>query len=219
MLRKRVEERNLQHLVPKKRARINTASKKTNNNIVNKDQIVTKSKSSLIKNTKNGKLMKKRSKNVNDISSVSSSSNDDDDDDDDDNDIDDDTSSNSSSSCRDSDDSSSEVERDYDMSAVSEYIWLIGKVHMDSEDKRLYITTRVEIDRNDYIVAYRQPVNQKGQPVGKESKNSYHVADIADYTRKSTHLVATSSSSSSSSCSLSQPSLVDAMTVNIVFCN
>ena len=109
----------------------------------------------------------------------------------------------------DSDDSLSEVERDYDMSAVTEYTYLIGKVHMDSDDKKLYITTRVEIDSNGYVVAFRQPVNVKGQPVGRESSNSYHVEDIAEYTRKSTQYV--SGSSTSSSASTSKPTSVDAI--------
>jgi len=49
---------------------------------------------------------------------------------------------------------------DYDMSAVSEYVWLIGKVHVDNDEKKMYATTRVEIDKNGFVVAYRQLANE-----------------------------------------------------------
>ena len=76
----------------------------------------------------------------------------------------------------------------------------------------------IEIDSDDYIVAYRQQVDINGKPVGKESTNSYHVADIVNYT-KSTHVVNTASSSSSSSSS-SQQSVsslsADAMSISLI---
>jgi len=113
----------------------------------------------------------------------------------------------------DSDNDMSENEMDYDMSAALEYYWLIGKVHMDADDKKMYVTTRVEIDRNGYVVAYRKAVDLKGRPVGKELKDSYHVADIVEYTQKSTHLLSASNSSSSISTvsSISQPTSADAI--------
>ena len=107
------------------------------------------------------------------------------------------------------------------MTALSEYCWLIGMLHMDPEDKIMYITTRIEIDSNGYIVAYRQQVNLKRQPIGRESKNSFHVADIAEYT-KSTQLVTTNSSSSSSlssSQTLSAEAIPDSLKCEVIGCN
>ena len=119
----------------------------------------------------------------------------------------------------------SECEQDYDMSAVSEYCWLIGKVHMDADDKEIYVTTRVEIDRNGYVVAYRKRANSFGKPMGKELQDSYHVADIVEYTKKSAKLFSTSNSGSSSSSSSScQPSssannaISDSLTCEIIDC-
>jgi len=40
----------------------------------------------------------------------------------------------------DSDNSLSEDEQNYDTSAVSEYYWLIDTLHMDDDDKEMYVT-------------------------------------------------------------------------------
>jgi len=208
LLRKRVEERHLHHLLPRKRTRVNTTSKQSKKNNCNLDSdhpVVAKRYTSSTQNEKNSNIKRKKKKTDNNFCSSSSSSSRST------------SSSNSSSSSKsssssevDSDSSLSEIEGGYDMSAGSEYCWLIGKLHLDPDDKKMYITTRVEIDRNGYIVAYRQAVDIKGKRVGKELEHSYHVADIADYTKKSSELQAattsiTSSSSTSSSSSSSPP--------------
>jgi hypothetical protein len=216
LLRKKVEERNLQHLIPKKRTRINTQAKNNNSNLDGVLPAVKNRKTPSVKKVNNSSLKKKRNKKDQDASSSSSSSS---------------SSSGSSSgddnsrskSEVDSDDNLSENELDYDMSGVSEYYWLIGKAHMDDDDKKMYVTTRVEVDRNGFVVAYRQLANAFGKPVGKESKNSYHVADIIEYTKKSTHLLSASTSNSSSSSSPSQPSSAEAISnslkCEIIGCN
>jgi len=202
LLRKKVEERNLQHLIPKKRTRINAQAKNNNNNVDGELAAVTNRRTPSVKKVNNSSLTKKRNKNNLDNCSISSSSSSSSSGDDD---------NSRSKSEVDSDDNLSENEMDYDMSAVSEYVWLIGKVHMDDDDKKMYVTTRVEIDRNGFVVAYRQLANAFGKPVGKELKNSYHVADIVEYTKKSTHLLSASTSNSSSSSSPSQPSSAEAI--------
>ena len=83
----------------------------------------------------------------------------------------------------------------------------------------MYIITRVEIDRNGYVVAYRKRTNAVGEPIGKELKDSYHVADIVEHTKNSTQLLSTSSSSSSSavlSLSESPPSTAEAISNSLI---
>jgi len=244
LLRKRAEELNLQHLIPKKRTRTkNTVSSKrsnekpnnynnNNNNIDNdddNDDDVDNNDNNNSNNNSNKKNnndnntyknaakqrkekgnKKRKYKNKNDTSSSSSDSNSIRSDDD---------------ACSDSedigDDALSEDEKEYDMSTLSDYIWLIGKVHQDSDDNKKYMTTRVEIDVNGFIVAYRQQVNTYNNLVGKESKNSYHIADIIKYTN-STQLANTSStlsSSSQSSSSLSAEAISNSLKCEIIGCN
>lgn len=221
LLRKKVEERNLQHLMSKKRTRINSQAKNKNSNADVVLPAVTNRKTSSAKNVKICKPKKEKSKNYNDsmsISSASSSSS---------NSSISSSNSNDNAACNsevDSDNNLSENEQDYDMSAVSEYYWLIGKVHMDADDKEMYLTTRVEIDKNGYIVAYRKRADSFGKPIGKELKDSYHVADIVEYTKKSAKLLSTSTSKSSSSISKSsQPSpanaISDSLICELIGCN
>jgi len=49
---------------------------------------------------------------------------------------------------------------------------------MNDDDKEMYVTTRVEIDRNGFVVAYGKRADSFGKPIGKELKVSCHVADI-----------------------------------------
>lgn len=244
LLRKRAEERNLQHLLPKKRARkksnIKFNSSTNNNNNIDDDDDDTNNNDSEYnnisinnnkwnnnnkRNTKSNNNIddnktlrdmcnkkKRKYKNKNKDESSSSSSESDgrksDDDEDEDEDL--------------SDDTLSEDENEYDLSTLSEYIWLIGKVHQDSEDKKKYITTRVDIDTNGYIVAYRQQVTIDGNPVGKESKNSYHIADIVKYTNTTqqvnTNFPTLSSTSHASSSSTSE-AISNSLKCEIIGCD
>ncbi len=63
-------------------------------------------------------------------------------------------------------------------SPLSSFKHLVGKSFRDDEDGRVYVVTRVVIDKNDYIVAYVRPLTARGRP-SKELEAPIHAADVA----------------------------------------
>ena len=71
--------------------------------------------------------------------------------------------------------------KDMDTKPLEYFLPLVGTRHTDPDDGLQYVTTEVKVNKQGYIIAYRQR-HYKGQAVGRID-GPYHVADIYNYTK------------------------------------
>ena len=71
-----------------------------------------------------------------------------------------------------------DVSRDPD-----EYKYLIGTLHFDSDDHKIYKIKRIVVE-NEFIVGYRQAVTRSGRARGAEDDTPVHIEDLARMTKE-----------------------------------